>query len=132
MPKAKAVLDPKPALVDSIGALEADPDVIAGKPKIARLEALRKELRGFYEDTGAAVTATVTGEEYICTVGARGFQTEVDLPTLEKEIGRKRFFSIATVTLKAAKPLLSAIAASRIFTQTQTGPRTLHVSGKAS
>jgi hypothetical protein len=128
---ATSLSDPKPALVDEIGALECDPQVVAAGPKVLRLAALRKQLRAEYDHKPALKTYTVAGQKYTATIGARGHESVIDKGKLDRELGHLKFVEIAGVTLKAVRPLLSPQAASRIISVADTGPRPIQVAGKA-
>lgn len=112
-------------IVDEIGALERELE--PAKPKIARLDLLRKALRSFYEDKPAASSFLAQGERFDIAVGAKAYETVVNVPKLFKEAGAALFMKIVSVTKKALESQVSPEIAMSVLSTEQTGTRTLKV-----
>jgi hypothetical protein len=132
--KPKPAQDPAlTAMVDEIGDLHAQLDPL--KPKIARLELLRKALRKAYDDKQADGYYTAEGARFSILVGPRENERKMNIPALLKAIGAKVFQRIAGVTLAALeREAPHAIAAEGVITFAATGTRSLKVleKGKAA
>lgn len=125
---AVIAVDPRAAIVDEIGDLES---LLAPlKPKQARLDALRTELRASYDDAPGAEAFRADGTRYFVMVGERGDQTVVDTAKLYKRIGWKAFLVLANVTVKALWALPKEVQAECKSTSENTGPRPLKVLAK--
>jgi hypothetical protein len=121
--------DPKLiALVDEIGDLEKE--LAPHKPKAARLEKLRKQLRDRYDDKPADQPVTADGARYCIELGARAMQTVVNVPKLFKAMKLATFLKVATVTLKAITAECTPGVAGSVITEAQTGPRSLTITEK--
>ena len=134
MAKPKPAQDPAlTALVDEIGDLHRELDPL--KPKIARLDLLRKSLRKHYDDKTADAYFTAAGARFEILVGPKENEKHISTPALIKAIGAKVFHRIAHVTLTALqKEAPHAIAAEGVITIKATGSRSLKVleKGKAA
>lgn len=136
MPKAAAKTakdsksDPIPAIVDELGALELE--LAPLKPKIARLELLKKALRANYADSPAAESFLAEGDRFAVAVGERGMESAVNNIKLFQSIGVKPFVSLAHFTLKALEGQIEPSVMLAVVTKEQTGTRTLKVVEKAA
>lgn len=117
-------------IVDEIGDLERE--LAPLKPKAARLELLRKQLRYAYENSPAESEYTVEGSRYAIAVGPRGNQTVIDIPKLLKLIGVKLFARIASVTLKALESECAPDVVETVCSVSRLGSRPLKVLEKAA
>jgi hypothetical protein len=129
--KNPAVQTPDPkltALVDEIGDLEKE--LAPHKPKAARLEKLRKQLRDLYDDKPASTPYTADGARYCIELGARGMQTVVNIPKLFKSVKLADFLKLAYVTLKDITAQCSPGVAASVLTEKQTGHRSLTITEK--
>lgn len=127
-PKKKDGGDPRCAIVDEIGDLEAE--LAPLKPKQARLDLLRASLRASYDDKPAADSFQVEGNRFVVIVGGRGDQKIVNILKLFKRIRAKLFLQIASVTLKAVEALPPDVELECVSKSVNTGPRTLKVFAK--
>ena len=87
MPKAKPVpaIDPLAAIVDELGALDAELKPVA--PKIARRDALRKKLREAFTEKSAELEYSVSGARFEAKLGPKGWENTVNTVKLAKVIG---------------------------------------------
>lgn len=117
-------------MVDEIGDLERE--LAPHKPKITRLDNLRKKLRDEYEGQPAASAFTSDGARYAIEVGARGWQTLIDVSKLFKSVKVNDFLKMAGITLKALNSTCSPAVAASVISEAQTGPRSLVVTAKGA
>lgn len=111
------------AEVDELGDLEKE--LAPLRPKIARLELLRKSVRSRYDDSPADKTFEAVGERFVVSVGARSMESVVDVPRLIKLAGVKLVQKFARVTLKDLEANTTCAMRAQVISQQQTGYRTL-------
>lgn len=114
-------VDPIAPLIDELGSIEKELAPFAGK--IARREALRKEIRAKAPDD----QKQIEGERFIVTLGERGNETVVDYPALAKKIGFEKYAGFATATLKALAAHVAPGILAHFLRTEQTGSRSLKV-----
>lgn len=123
--QAPELADPLAAIVDELGALEAELAPI--KSKISRSEFLRDMLRKAFVDRDALEEFQVKGARYIVVLGARAQIRSVSSVKAAELLGDK-FPDVATVSIgaieKAGLPfeILAACTSSHPI-----GPRSLRV-----
>ncbi len=94
------------------------------KPRIARLEAVKKTIRSWFADEDASETFVAHGDHYEATLGPKGNQTVIeDMQAVYEEMGHEAFIRKCSMTLEA---LGVSLAASHTIV-TQTGSRPLTV-----
>jgi hypothetical protein len=123
------------SLVDELGGVEAS--LAPHRASIAREDAIRKAIRGYYDGLPAEIPYEARGERFVVLVGHKAPERKVDPGKLSKLIGLKRFAQLAHVTLKA---LEGAIAAKDVdagvltaaVTAERTGTRSLKLFARTS
>jgi hypothetical protein len=114
------------AVVDEAGALELE--LAPVKPKIRRLDDLRKTIRGWYDHEAAGEAFCAYGETYVATVGARGNETVIhDMPSVFEVAGKDKFLAACKLTIGALGELVDPALASAVTSQTQTGSRAISI-----
>ena len=113
------------ALVDELGELEAA--LTPMKPKLARIETIRKQLRGIYNDAAVDKAFTLQGSKFAATIGARSMVSAVNVTALIRAVGSKVFASIASVTLKRVQETCSPAVYAACVSSDQSGPRPIDV-----
>lgn len=122
MPTKKAPKpDPLAPLGDELGAIEKE--IAPHKAKIARAEALRKELRAKAPET----QSEIVGEHFIVTLGPRADETHIDYFGIAKRIGFDRFAKFATATQKALVEHVRPGVLAQYLEKRATGTRSLKV-----
>lgn len=116
------------ALVDEIGDLETE--LAPHKTKEARLKKLREQLRAEYDTKPAKVKYTAEGKRYAIEIGARGWQTIVNLSKLYKSVKLNVFLQIVGATLKAIEQHAGAAVLASVTHEDQTGHRSLTITAK--
>lgn len=111
------------AEVDELGALEKE--LAPLKPKLARLELLRKSVRTRYDASPAAESFEATGQRFMVIVGARANESVINYPVLIKSIGAKLFHAIAKTTLKALEEHVPCAVRAACITVEPIGTRSL-------
>ena len=124
MPKPKPVpeIDPLGAIVDELGALDAELKPMA--PKIARRDALRKTLREAFTEKSAELEYSVSGARFEAKLGPKGWENTVNTVKLAKAIGAKAFLVIARVTLGSLATLTGGAPAGCVDSA-RSGPRSI-------
>jgi len=127
--KATPKVDPCAAIVDEMGALDAELKPMA--PKIARRDALRKTLREAFTEKSAELEYSVSGARFEAKLGAKGWENSVNVPKLAKLITAKALLQIARVTLGSLAALKGG-APSGCIDSTRTGPRSIAMQEKGA
>jgi hypothetical protein len=109
--------------VDELGDLEKE--LAPLRPKIARLELLRKSVRSRFDDSPADESFDAVGDRFVVSVGARSMESIVDMPRLIKLAGIKLVQTFARVTLKDLEAHTTFAMRAQVVSQQQTGYRTL-------
>ena len=112
-------------LADEIGALERELSPL--KPKLARLEDLRRTLRAHHDSEPADAVCTVQGERYVVVLGERGWENSVNVLNLAKLITAKCALKLAKVTLTALDSSPFAQFRTQCVESEQTGARSIKV-----
>lgn len=111
------------AEVDELGALEKE--LAPLKPKLDRVELLRKSVRARYDASPAGECFEAKGSRFVVMVGARANQSVIDHARLFKAIGAKLFQSLAKTTLKALEENVSCAVRADVVSVQQIGARSL-------
>lgn len=111
--------------VDELGQLEAEISPFA--MKIARVEALRKQIREAYALQPPEQSFTLSSRKFVVELGARSRESKVNVPKLAKLVGVKVLHKIASVTLKALESAVSQDVMNQVVSYAQTGTRSLKV-----
>jgi hypothetical protein len=119
--RAKAIA----LLVDEIGDLKNLLGPFA--PKLVRLDAAQRELRGHYDAAAPAEPFEAVGARYVALVGPKTKKRLIDYAALWKLAGVSVMKKLATVTLAAVEQHFGPEAAARITAEELSGPRTLKV-----
>lgn len=119
----KKQIDPLGAVIDEIGALEAELGPF--KAKATRLEELKASVRKFYAGEPSQATFEVRGARFLTSVGPMGPQRFVKCSTLFKLVGPLAFLKLCTVTLKALESLGKPNVVLASIDTADDGPRTL-------
>lgn len=109
--------------VDELGSLESE--MIAVRPKLARIETLRALVRERFDDHPKEKTYTTRGALYTATLGPRAFQRSLDAAALLRAIGLKAYAAIAKPLLKDVCETVEPRIAAKCITQDYTGARPL-------
>jgi hypothetical protein len=112
------------AQVDELGSLEKE--LLPCRPKLARVEVLRKLIRTQYDALPADIVAQPRGARFFAVVGPRGFQSTINPAKLIKAIGLKLYASLAKVTLGTLEENVDVKIYAGVVTVDQTGPRSLN------
>ena len=123
--KAAAACKPALSMVDELGDLEKE--LAPFKPKIARVEAIRKALRDKYREEDSSKTFTLDGLRWQAVLGPCGNASEISVRALFKAIGVRKFLELATISIKAATAAVPAEILSACMSVSQTGSRQLTV-----
>lgn len=115
------ISDPLAKHADELGALEKELAPLAAK--IARREALRKEIRAKVPDA----QSQIDGERFVVQLGERGNKTVCEFPALAKKIGAEAFSRFATATLEQLHERVKPGVLAFFLRNEQTGPRSLKV-----
>lgn len=113
-------------IVDAMGPLA---DACARK---AKYDALRKQLLAVAGEWDAVEERTFHGTSFVARVSAR--QTErkvVGLPKLLTRLGKLRFFSICSITVKALESVLPGEETAEFLASGATGARVTTVTRRA-
>lgn len=111
------------AEIDELGALEKEFAPL--RPKLARIELLRKSIRERYAASPAEKDFTAEGVRFMVAVGPRANESVINYPKLLKAIGAKLFCSIAKTTLKALEENVACGVRADVITIEAVGPRSL-------
>ncbi|MGH9345062.1 MAG: hypothetical protein ACRD19_15040 [Terriglobia bacterium] len=127
--KAKTKTDPRAALADEYGRLDAE--LAPLRPKLKRFEALGKLLRVLGHDEPDDRPVEVAGAEYEVTLSASGWRSIV-APNgkLYKRLGKDTFLAVATVTIKALMEAVHPALVAELVRAEQSGPRRIEVQAK--
>lgn len=123
-------LDPKAAIVDEYG--ELDRQVQEFEPKRKRHEALKSQIKSWYDDHPAEAEATAEGRLFRVQISARENESVIAKARAYKELGKERFLKVCSLTIKALKEALGEAGASALITKAPTGSRKLKVVAKAA
>jgi hypothetical protein len=116
--------------VDELGALEKE--VLPFRPKLARIEVLRKAIRARYDPLPAAAQAQPQGKKFFAVIGPRGFERHLNPQKLIKAIGLKLYASFSTMTLRTLEENVEPAIVAGVVTVEQTGPRTVNTFAKVA
>ena len=111
--------------VDALGDIERQ--LAPHRLAIAREEALRKAIRGYFDDAPVLASFDARGERFTAVVGARAEERAICYPKLIKSIGIAAFKKIATVTLKALEAEVSPGVIEACVSREYSGWRSLKV-----
>ena len=108
--------------IDELGALEED--LAPHQAKIKRIPELRN-LISTHSGLQADQTGIVHGREYTAMVGARKFESVIDIVKVFAKVGKAKFLRACSITQKAMADVLEIPEAERdaLVTKEQTGPR---------
>lgn len=125
--KQQAVIEiARAAVVDEAHALELI--LSPFKADLARLDGLRKTIRGWYADADPAKVFSVYGETAMATVGACGNETIIhDMASVFEAAGKDKFFAACKISLTTLKEIIDPALASAVTGQRQSGPRGLAI-----
>lgn len=112
------------AQADELGELEKF--FLPHAPKLARIEALRKEIRAHFEFSPAAKSFEARGDRFIVAIGPRAYQRIINPAKLIKAIGLKLYSAIArTPTLVDLEANVAPNICIAVIKNEQTGTRPL-------
>ena len=123
-------------LVDELGALQGDLEILQAEPAFAmarkiadRIGGLTKELRAHADDTLAAdQKVEISGEAYMASIGEKAKKRAVtDLAKIHHFMGDEAFYQIATVPLKKVDDYLNPEQRAEVILEDKSGPRSLKV-----
>ncbi len=124
--QAAVIETARAAVVDEAYALEVK--LSPFKPDLARLEGLRKTIRGWYADADPAKVFSVYGDTGVATVGACGNETIIhDMASVFEAAGKDKFFAACKISLTTLKEIIDPALASAVTGQRQSGPRSLAI-----
>jgi hypothetical protein len=112
------------AIVDELGFLEKE--VAPWKPKMARVELLRKSLRAHYDAELASTPHQAEGKLWVATLGAKGLSGTVNVVKLSKLISLRALTCVVECTQKALATL-PGVKAELVMEYDQTGSRTIEL-----
>ena len=124
--------DERIAIVDELGALDAELGPLAGK--IKRRESLRHTVASWDQGRGDGEAFVIEGAGYRALVSARDNKSVINKGKLQKLLGAARFRKCAQFTLKTLESFLSASQLESVVALERTGPRhvtTYAVPGKS-
>lgn len=113
-------------LVDEFGELDRQIQILT--PKIKRHEALKLQIRGWYQDLPADVPAIATGSIYEVQVSARGQERSFTLKAKIKifaKLGKARAMELFSITLKAVEDAFGKDELELLASKANTGSRKL-------
>jgi hypothetical protein len=99
-----AAVKARRAVIDELGALEAELKPLAGK--IARVDQIKRLLRGFAEDQPAEQGITLHGERFAAVLTAKTEEASLDLDRIYSRVGHKAFLASVSMTLGALEKLI--------------------------
>lgn len=111
------------AQVDELGALEKEFAPL--RPKLARIEELRKAIRGHFDQSPAGEAFEASGDQFLVMVGARALERSISPSKLIAAIGLKKYATLATPTLKALEANVPAEIVAGVVSSAHTGARPL-------
>ncbi len=142
-PKVKAKAKPGSkeelaAMVDEIGALQGDLEILQAEPVFAKaremaekVDELKVEFRTRMDEALKPDQKTeIGGQTYVATVGAKANRTTVtDVETIHSFMG-KDFYKIASVLIKDIKDYLNPEQREEVTVTDRTGTRSLKIAIK--
>lgn len=118
------------ALIDEYG--ELDRQYRLWQPHEKRYEALKAEIKGWYENTPAEMPQVAEGTLYRLSLTAQQNESTPNLPLLWKKFGKAGFFKLVVIWKTAVAKALAGIgeksdeeAVEAYFTKGRTGSRRL-------
>jgi hypothetical protein len=111
------------AQVDELGALEKEFAPL--RPKLARIDALRKAIRAQFDSAPAASPFEAKGDKFIVLIGPRAMERSINPAKLIKAIGLKLYASIARLTLGDLEANVAPEIVAGVVTSANTGARSL-------
>ena len=123
-------------MVDELGALQGDLEILQAEPVFAkaremgvRIADLSKELRAHADDTLAAEQKVeISGEAYVASIGEKAKKREItDIAKIHHLMGDDAFYKIATVPLKKVDDYLNPEQRAEVILEDKSGPRSLKV-----
>jgi hypothetical protein len=109
--------------IDELGALEKEFAPL--RPKLARIEMLRKVIRAHFDASPPASPFEASGARFICMIGPRAVERAINYKALIKAIGLKAFALIARVTLGALEEGVPCGVVAAVVTSDNTGARSI-------
>lgn len=123
-------------LVDELGALQGDLEILQSEPVFAkareisvRIADLSKDLRAHADDTLAAdQKVEIAGDAYVASIGEKAKKrTVTDLSKIHHFMGDEAFYLIATVPLKKVDDYLNPEQRAEVLLEDKSGSRSLSV-----
>jgi hypothetical protein len=108
-------------MVDEAAAL--DREIAPFRPKITRLEDLKKAIRLEYEAADANTPHVAPGVKFCAVLGPKASQATIDISHFVKLVGMKAALGVLSCTLKALDAFPAAIPL--VVTRANTGTRSL-------
>ncbi len=115
---------PDPDLVDEFSELDRQVSLL--KPVLDRHEALKKQIKAFYECHPADQTAVAQGKIWNLQVSAKSNERKwKSIPALYKLLKRDVFFRVCQISLKSVEEIVGEPATAELVTTDRTGSRRL-------
>lgn len=112
-------------VIDEIGEIEAA--LLPHKKRMARLEALRSQVRRSLAEQHPEKGFLLHGVRYSMEIGKNGWVSLVDVGAVFRSLGPKKFLPLVSVTRKQIEQLEDLDLLNLAVSKVQTGPRTLTV-----
>lgn len=123
-PAQKAAAPSLASLADELGALEKE--LAPLKPKLDRIDALRKAIRTAFDNAAGDLPVTLEGKQFIAALGPRALERSINNGKLVSIIGPLAFSKFATTTLKALEANVDPKIVANVVTRAYTGTRPLN------